>query len=215
MEDVLFPSLRLSTHERALYVHLLRHSRLEGRRTMRTSKARLSRGLGACPTTVRHYLRSLARTPCVRILERGEQGFLLEVRLPAEIAGATCARLEADARGRRNEFKNRKVRRAIFRREKGRCFYCDKRLRAGGWGLDHVVPLALGGDNSSGNAVACCHGCNCAKGEARAEDFLRALCRQGRLTSEGMRERRRWLREENGEKGCPARLRADSQTLRR
>jgi 5-methylcytosine-specific restriction endonuclease McrA len=193
MEDVLFPALRLSTHERALYVHLLRHSRLDGRRTMRTSKTRLSRGLGVCPKTVRHYLRSLARTPCVEILERGEQGFLLEVRLPAEIVSVPCTRNEAEARVRRNEFKNRKVRRAIFRREKGRCFYCGKKLCEGGWGLDHVVPQALGGDNAATNAVACCHWCNCAKGEMEAADFLQALRRQGRLTAREWRERMKIL----------------------
>jgi 5-methylcytosine-specific restriction endonuclease McrA len=129
----------------------------------------------------------------VEILERGEQGFLLEVRLPAEIASVTCPRKEAEARVRRNEFKNRKVRRAIFRREKGRCFYCGKKLREGGWGLDHVVPQALGGDNAATNAVACCHWCNCAKGEMGAEDFVRSLRRKKILKPPQLRSRLRRL----------------------
>jgi len=193
VEDRLFPALGLGSHERAIYYHLLRHTRLEGRRRVRFSKSELARATGLCPTTVRHYIGSLARTPCVKVLERGENGLLLEVFLPDEIANleeTKCAPLsetQAQARRARNHFRDRGVRETIFRREKGRCFYCLRRLRPGAWALDHVVSLAAGGDNSPANAVACCHECNCAKAESPAPDFLRSLFRHGALSPAELR----------------------------
>ncbi len=47
-----------------------------------------------------------------------------------------------------------------------RCHYCGKTaLEVGGWGLgiDHVIPLHLGGPNEQSNIVACCQRCNISK----------------------------------------------------
>ena len=49
--------------------------------------------------------------------------------------------------------------------------------------LDHVVPLARMGRNSYRNLVSSCVECNTQKGETVAEDFLRGLYRDGRLTA--------------------------------
>jgi len=38
----------------------------------------------------------------------------------------------------------------------GRCFYCGNKLPIGGASIDHVIPQAMGGDNSLDNIVACC-----------------------------------------------------------
>ena len=193
VEDRLFPALQLGSHERAIYYHLLRHTRLEGRRRVRFSKAELARATGLCPTTVRHYVGSLARTPCVKVLERGENGLLLEVLVPeemVELKAAERAPLSEEhgrARRARNHFRDDRVREKIFLRERGRCFYCLRRLRPGAWALDHVVPLAAGGDNSPQNAVASCHECNCAKGESPAPIFLRSLFRNGALSRTELR----------------------------
>ena len=45
-EDLLIPGLRLSAMGRAVYSHLLRHSRLEGKQRLVLSISRLARGSG-------------------------------------------------------------------------------------------------------------------------------------------------------------------------
>src|SRR5215467_14880639 len=45
-EDLVVPRLKLSVHERAVYYHLLRHSRLEGKARLRFSIGWLRRGTG-------------------------------------------------------------------------------------------------------------------------------------------------------------------------
>jgi hypothetical protein len=44
----------------------------------------------------------------------------------------------------------------------GRCAYCGSTDKVG---LDHVIPLCLGGTNSIDNLVPCCHACNVSKGK--------------------------------------------------
>jgi 5-methylcytosine-specific restriction endonuclease McrA len=64
------------------------------------------------------------------------------------------------------------VRRQLVREQKGLCFYCkrpvvDRRGRHDdprSATLDHVVPVADGGDSSPGNLVAACRACNQRKG---------------------------------------------------
>ena len=75
------------------------------------------------------------------------------------------------------------LRQAIHLREGGRCFYCSRRLATTVRCLDHVVPLAQSGRNSYRNLVSACLECNAKKGERPAEDFLRWLYRERRLTA--------------------------------
>ena len=48
--------------------------------------------------------------------------------------------------------------------------------------VDHVIPLAAGGNHSPGNTVACCFPCNSAKRDLPAADFLRLLHGRGGLS---------------------------------
>ena len=52
-EDLLIPGLRLSVIERAVYSHLLRHRRLEGKRRLQFSIARCARSAGLSTFAVR------------------------------------------------------------------------------------------------------------------------------------------------------------------
>jgi len=45
------------------------------------------------------------------------------------------------------------------------------------------VARVRGGGNSYRNLVSACAECNLKKGEGRADDFLRWLCREGRLSA--------------------------------
>ena len=82
----------------------------------------------------------------------------------------------------------------IHLREGGRCFYCLCRLATNARCLDHVVPLSRSGCNSYRNLVSSCLECNSRKGETRAEDFLRWLYRERRLTPAELGERLRALK---------------------
>jgi hypothetical protein len=59
--------------------------------------------------------------------------------------------------------------------------------------LDHVVSLAWSGRNSYRNLVSCCRECNSETGPCRAEDFLRSLFRERKLTERELAGRLRAL----------------------
>jgi 5-methylcytosine-specific restriction endonuclease McrA len=87
----------------------------------------------------------------------------------------------------------RALRQAIHAREGGFCFYCLRRLTPMVRCLDHVVPRVRGGRNGYRNLVSSCAECNSQKGPRRAEDFLRWLYREGRLSAGELRGRLRAL----------------------
>ncbi len=195
LEDHLVPRLRLNVIERAVYSHLVRHSRLEGRRRLRFSITRLGRATHLSDTPARKGIRSLVAKGVLRLIERSKAGHIVEVLLPEEIRA--CRRsavvpasfdLEAaDFMG------SRELRNAIHQREGGHCFYCLRQLTERVQCLDHVVPRVRLGRNSYRNLVSACVDCNSQKGELPAEDFLRQLYRQGRLNASELAERLRSL----------------------
>ena len=84
-EDVTIPGLKLGLVDRAVYSHLLVHSRLEGKRQLRFSIYWLAEGVRLCPNAVRPALRRLGAHGALRVLERSQEGHLVEVYLPEEI----------------------------------------------------------------------------------------------------------------------------------
>jgi 5-methylcytosine-specific restriction endonuclease McrA len=85
--------------------------------------------------------------------------------------------------------KTLELRRAIYARERGRCFYCLRRVPSRLECLDHVVPLARVGGNSYRNLVSACMECNAQKREQPAEEYLRWLFREHRLGAAELRGR--------------------------
>ena len=51
-----------------------------------------------------------------------------------------------------------------YARQKGKCFWCGKRVGKQ-YHVDHVVPLSRGGGDGPDNLVISCPTCNCRKGE--------------------------------------------------
>lgn len=199
-EDLLAPRLRLCTMDRAVYSHLVRHSRLEGKLRLQFTMAWLARGAGLCTHSVRWAVRRLVMHGVLRLVERNRAGHLVEVRIPSEVhAGRRPLprRLQSGV-GTMNfddlDFmKHPALRRAIHDREGGRCFYCLSRVTRATRCLDHVVPRAEFGDNSCRNLVSCCQQCNAKKRELPATDFLRWLHRERRLTASELSARFRAL----------------------
>ncbi|MBI3663259.1 MAG: HNH endonuclease [Acidobacteria bacterium] len=186
IEDHLVPYLRLGSGERAMYYHLLRHSRAEGKRVALISNRRLGSSFGTSSTTARFHLRHLAEKGCIRITDRSLAGHTLDVLLPHEIPGClqpdSAPKLEHLASA--DCFHDRKLRPAILRRENNACFYCLRELRPESAAFDHVVPVSVGSDHSFRNVVACCFDCNSRKRNRPAAEFLRELYRTARLSDD-------------------------------
>lgn len=52
----------------------------------------------------------------------------------------------------------------VYERDGGRCHLCRKKVSRQRWHLDHIVPLALGGEHSYKNVAVACPECNYKKG---------------------------------------------------
>ncbi len=192
LEDLAVPRLHLSVFDRAVYSHLLRHSRLEGRLQLRFSILWLARGAGLSGWAARKAVRRLVVKGALRLAERSRAGHVVKVRLPEEIRSVRAGKIAARAavrlisRGNLEKvdfLETRALRQAIHARGGGFCFYCLRRLTPMARCLDHVVPRVRRGRNGYRNLVSSCVECNSRKGERRAEDFLRRLCREGRLST--------------------------------
>jgi hypothetical protein len=189
LEDLLVPRLHLSVFDRAVYSHLLRHSRLEGRLQLRFSILWLARGACLSAWAARKAVRSLVAKGALRLAERSRAGHVADVRLPEEIRSvrggkiAACDAARPPSVDNSDFLESRALRQAIHEREGGFCFYCLRRLRPMVRCLDHVVPRVRRGGNGYRNLVSSCAECNSQKGERRAEDFLRWLYREGRLSA--------------------------------
>ena len=192
-EDHLIPTLRLSAIDRAVYSHLFRHSRLEGKRQLHFSILGLARSLRLSTTPVPDSIRRLMAYGVLRLVKRSVAGHTVGVRMPQEVRLVRAAGLEvveaAPARGlEETDFlAGRDLRKAIHARECGLCFYCRKRLKSMAKCLDHVVPRVRAGLNSYRNLVSCCLECNLQKGQKSAPDFVRWLYREQRLTAMELR----------------------------
>jgi len=207
MEDLAVPRLHLSVIDRVVYSYLLSHSRLEGRPELRFSILWLARGACLSTASVRKAVRSLVAKGAMRLAERSRAGHVVAVRLPEEIrsvggkiAARAANRLPAGGRmpsagdlEKADFLETRALRETIHAREGGFCFYCLHRLTPIVRGVDHLVPRVRGGGNGYRNLVSACGECNSQKGERRAEDLLRGLYREGRLSANELSGRLRAL----------------------
>ncbi|MBS1841842.1 MAG: HNH endonuclease [Acidobacteria bacterium] len=194
MEDVLAPELSFSVIDRAVYSHLLRHSRLEGKHRMRFSICWLARGTRMSEWSARVAVRRLIAEGVLVLIERSCQAHhVVHVRLPHEVRALhstkrVTSKTTETRRGldfaETDFLRTQPLRKSIHDREGGRCFYCLRRLTKWNRCLDHVVPMAQSGRNSYRNLVSCCHDCNSRKAERSAEEFLRWLYRERKISSD-------------------------------
>jgi hypothetical protein len=200
LDDFVVPNLRLNVIDRAVYSHLLRHTRLECRHRLSFTQLQLAKGVGVCRNTARSSLRRLANRGAIRLIESSLHGHLVEVLLPAEIRvgfrnapdrpllcrlpkAPPILRPAAPTIDELDFFSTPSLRRAIYARERYACFYCLRRLKKGTQCLDHVVAQMHSGGNSYRNLVACCIECNARKAHKPASELLCRLFRERRLTA--------------------------------
>src|SRR5713101_4410876 len=204
MEDLLAPQLNFSLADRVIYSHLFRHSRLEGKLQLQFSISWLARGVGLSSKFTRDTVRRLIARGVLHLVERNYRAHhVVRVRLPLEVKGVSATKIAAHRPApaprvavniEEADFLEKQVlRQAIHEREGGRCFYCSRRITHHRRCLDHVVPRAELGQNSYRNLVSCCVDCNSQKGERSAEEFLRGLYRERRLSDAELTGRLRAL----------------------
>ncbi|HWQ02981.1 MAG TPA: HNH endonuclease [Candidatus Nitrosotenuis sp.] len=189
MEDQFVHRFEAYPSERIVYFHLLRRTWLVGRRTLTISMLRLGESVRMCMGTVLVAVRRLATKGIVRILGRSLEGHRLQVHPPWRLRGsrpAAARRFDPEAA---NFFSTLRLRNAIFRREKYRCFYCLRKLTPKNRTLDHLEPRHLGINHGYRNIVACCLDCNTEKGAKTARRFFRDLHRYGVLSRREYRSR--------------------------
>ena len=141
--DDVVPQLQMSVIDRAVYGYLLRHSRLEGKPQIRFSLAWLAHGTRLCVGTTQPALRRLMDKGALRLIECSKDGHVMQVRLPEKIRGMDVGKAARPARVVRevsveamNFMQRVDLRRAIHRREGGRCFYiayAGCRAEEGAW----------------------------------------------------------------------------------
>ena len=198
VEDVVAPQLRLPVIDHVVYMHLLRHSHLEGKRRLRFSILWLSRNMNLTMRPTRDAVRRLAAQGVLRLLERNSRaGHVVEVRLPDAVRGMRAAAVVRAREAARKVatsdiekldfLRTLELRRAIHARERGRCFYCLRRIAP--LCLDHVVPRARVACNSYRNLVSACMECNAQKRDRTAEQYLLWLFRERRLGAADLRGR--------------------------
>jgi hypothetical protein len=206
MEDLLAPQLNFSLADRVIYSHLFRHSRLEGKLKLQFSISWLARDVGLSSKFTRDTVRRLIARGVLQLVECNcRSQHVVRVRLPLEVKGICAEKIAAHRPApaprvviniEEADFLEKQVlRKAIHEREGGRCFYCSRRITHHRQCLDHVVPRAKLGQNSYRNLVSCCLDCNSQKGARSAEEFVRWLYRERRLSDAELSGRLRALDE--------------------
>lgn len=193
-QDFLAPTL--DVYEQAVYLYILRHSRLQGkpRLTVELKSARhqIAKGLGRhrsplSASTCMDKLKSLDAKGCIKLLKARNASPAVRVFLPSEIPGLVGALDDRDLETM-DFFNVAEHRRRILEREGARCFYCLRKLNDSNTVFDHVAPRPIR-DNSYRNVVASCRRCNNRKGESSAENLLRVLFRESAIRSDVLGDR--------------------------
>lgn len=68
--------------------------------------------------------------------------------------------------GFKDSERKKRVRHAMWERQQGRCFYCEREVALEHAEFDHIVPVSKGGKNGQYNLVIACVACNRQKGNA-------------------------------------------------
>ncbi len=196
--DYLAP--KLDVYEQAVYLYILRHSRLVGKPELtvelKSAAGRIAGGGRAMAArTCLRKLQSLDAKGCIKLVARDEEAPDVRVFLPSEIPGLIEDRGPGQPDIESLDFFDVTAhRRLIQEREGGRCFYCRKKINETSVAFDHVSPRPPG-NNSYRNVVAACRRCNNRKGDSAGEDLLRVLYREGAVTSDLLADRLSALQE--------------------
>jgi len=197
-QDYLAPTL--DVYEQAVYLYIARRTAAESQPEVvigfKSVKKKMAFGVGAVGTriaegTMYEKLRSLESKGVIKILSSERTGTRVRLIPPQDIPGLIPA-IQPETKLTLEQldfFSVPENRQLILERERRRCFHCLVGLTDDNYVLDHVESRAKNGDNSYRNVVAACRRCNNRKNSESAEDFLRALYREGLLSAEDVASR--------------------------
>lgn len=200
-QDHLAP--RLDTYEQAIYLYLVRHTRLIGFEEavigFKSARRRMACGVGEkgkpmSENTVYEKLQSLQKKGCIVILDSNREGRRISVNLPSEISGVVVIGQPVLPLDLEEEdfFEEEENRPKILAREEHKCFYCLRPLNKENYVIEHVLSRPEG-NNTYRNVVAACRRCNNRKKAFSAEDWLRTLYREGFLGETEFQDRMQHL----------------------
>jgi hypothetical protein len=183
----------LTPYDAAFYWYLFRHSIAENgsphlrisTRNLRTAVVKSSYSYAAKNTISEHKVQEILRAleSIGAIRKEGEpdgSGTLYRVLIPDEIEACRKFRAERTAAEQKPEvsesdidfYNVRENRIKVYERDNYKCRYCGKQLTRFTVTLDHVKPVAEGGDNSFDNLVTACLDCNSRKNKRPLGEFL-------------------------------------------
>lgn len=179
----------LAPYEAAFYWYLFRHSiARNGNSLLRVSTRGLQSGVvkssRSDTISLQHVRGTLGGLESIGAIRRENEpnrdGTLYRVLIPDEIEACRKFRSERTAAEPKPEITDaeldyynvRENRVKVYERDGYKCHYCDKQLTRFTATLDHVIPVAEGGDNGFGNLVTACLGCNSRKTGRPVGDFL-------------------------------------------
>jgi hypothetical protein len=161
-QDYLAP--RLTTYEQAVYLYILRHSRLigldEATIGFKSARSRMAMGIGKANTPMSEgsayeSLRTLEAKHAITVLRTEHAGRLIRLHLPHEMpnllpasTGVTAPDIEL-----MDFFEIPENRLLILKREGNRCFYTLQQLDEKNFVIEHVVSRP-NGNNGYRNVVA-------------------------------------------------------------
>lgn len=131
--------------------------------------------------TIRSALQGLEECGAIRrVGEPTRDGTPYRVLLPEEIPAcqemmkpdSPISATPVDVARDLDYYNVRENRLKVFDRDGYMCKYCDKQLTRFSATLDHLQPVAEGGDNSIGNLVTACLHCNSRRGSRPVMDIL-------------------------------------------
>lgn len=183
----------LTPYEAAYYWYAFRHSIAKGGKPyVRLSRRGLGRGCvksasskstenPVSPSKVAEIFRALEAIGALRMEgEPNRDGTLYRVFTPDEIEACRefrASRVPPEPRSvvadeEIDHYNIRENRLKVYERDGYKCRYCGKQLTRFTATLDHITPIAGGGDNSFGNLITSCLGCNSTKSKRSVGDFL-------------------------------------------
>ena len=196
-QDHLAP--KLDTYEQAIYLYVFRHSRLIGLDDVvigfKSARSRMAMGIGEhgkpmSEGSAYKKLTSLQAKQALTVIRTEHSGTRLKLFLPDEIPGLLpLPETEgAIALDEMDFFEVPENRLRILEREGRRCFYTLVKLDEENFVAEHVVSRTSG-NNGYRNIVAPTRDANNRKGSMGAEDFLRLLYREGKLSEAELEDR--------------------------
>ncbi len=196
-QDHLAP--KLDTYEQAIYLYVFRHSRLIGLDDVvigfKSARSRMAMGIGEhgkpmSEGSAYKKLTSLQAKQALTVIRTEHSGTRLKLFLPDEIPGLLpLPETEgAIALDEMDFFEVPENRLRILEREGRRCFYTLVKLDEENFVAEHVVSRPSG-NNGYRNIVAASREANNRKGSMGAEDFLRLLYREGKLSEAELEDR--------------------------